>query len=180
MASRVECQECGAPKGMLHFPYCSESTVLGKHRPKSNPWNSRFIHLAQHIAQWSKDPSTKTGAVIVDPKRRIVSVGYNGFPAGVEDRIERYQDRITKYKYIVHADMNAVLFAERDLGNCTIYTWPFMPCAACAGVIIQSGINGVYYPNCLPELATRWATDMEVAKQMFKEARIHTEEMEVF
>ena len=70
-------------------------------------WDLRFIELAKLVSTWSKDPSTQTGAVIVDPNRRVVSVGYNGFPIGVDDDPERYANRDLKYKMIVHcADLS--------------------------------------------------------------------------
>ena len=64
-------------------------------------WDTRFLDLAEHISKWSKDPSTKVGAVIVDSYRRIVSTGYNGFPQGVMDSYDRLTDRDTKYEIII-------------------------------------------------------------------------------
>ncbi len=80
-------------------------------------WDKRFLELAKHVSLWSKDPSTKTGSVIVDQKRRVVSGGYNGLPIGVEDLDERLNNREIKYKMIVHCERNALLFANRDLGG---------------------------------------------------------------
>ena len=77
-------------------------------------WDLRFMEMARLVSTWSKDPSTQTGAVLVDTEKRIISVGYNGFAAGVEDSNERYDDRPTKYKMVVHCEVNAVLFADRD------------------------------------------------------------------
>lgn len=123
-------------------------------------WDRRFIEMAKLVASWSKDPSTQTGAVIVDPRRRVVSVGYNGFARGVEDTPERYADRETKYKLIVHCERNALLFAGRDLKGCTLYTWPFMSCATCAAVVIQSGITRCVAPPIPEHLRERWEVDM--------------------
>ena len=75
----------------------------------SEKWDKRFLALAEHIARWSKDPSTKIGAVIVDPNKRVVSLGYNCFPRGVEDSEERLENREVKYKIIVHCERNALL-----------------------------------------------------------------------
>lgn len=136
-----------------------------------NDWDRRFLGLAQHVAAWSKDPSTKVGAVITRG-RRIVSLGYNGFPAGVEDHKERYDDRETKYKMIVHAERNAIIFAQQDLTGCTLYTTPFMPCSACTGFVIQAGIKRVVAPRLPDELRGRWSEDMEVSKTMFHEAGV--------
>src|SRR5690242_18395881 len=105
--------------------------------PGVEKWDRRFLDLAKFVAQWSKDPSTKTGAVITRG-REVVSVGYNGFPRDVEDAPERYNDRELKYKLIVHCERNALLFAKQDLSGCTLYTYPFMSCTPCAGMVIQS------------------------------------------
>ena len=80
----------------------------------SEKWDGRFLDLATFIAEWSKDPSTKVGAALVRPDRTIVSVGFNGFPRGVLDHAERYQDRSTKYEMVVHAEMNALLSSRES------------------------------------------------------------------
>jgi dCMP deaminase len=132
-------------------------------------WDRRFLEMAELVGSWSKDPSTKVGAVIVDKDRRIVSTGYNGFPQGIADRSELLNDREKKYKLIVHGEMNAILFAQRSLSGCTLYTTPLLPCSSCAGVIIQSGIArvvswGVDNP--------RWNDSIGLSKEMFAEAGI--------
>ena len=132
-------------------------------------WNRRFLSLAEHIATWSKDPSTKVGAVIVDDERRIISTGYNGFPRDVEDTDHRLQNRDVKYEMIVHGEINAIVFANQNLQGTTLYTWPFMPCSRCAGIVIQSGIRTVVAPyNDNP----RWQASFELTEQMFREAGI--------
>src|SRR5690348_10005783 len=88
-------------------------------------WDKRFLELAQLVAGWSKDPSTKTGAVIVSPERTIVAVGYNGFPKLMDDAPELYANREVKYSRIVHCEMNAVLNAGHRVDGSTLYTWPF-------------------------------------------------------
>ncbi|HXH10805.1 MAG TPA: deaminase [Alphaproteobacteria bacterium] len=107
---------------------------------RQRKWDLRFLRLAEHISQWSKDPSTKCGSVIVDPDGRVVSVGYNGFPRGVIDSDERLLDRDTKYRMTVHCEINAIMFAGHSLTGCTLYTWPMVACSNCVAVIIQSGI----------------------------------------
>jgi dCMP deaminase len=139
---------------------------------RSEKWDARLRALARHIAAWSKDPSTQVGAVIADANHRIVSVGYNGFPAGVDDDDVRLQDRATKLLYTVHAETNAVLFARRDLAGCTLYTWPFMPCARCAVLIIQSGLSAVVAPATPPALAVRWDVEVAAAETMLREAGV--------
>lgn len=132
-------------------------------------WDRRFLELAQLISSWSLDPSTKVGAVIVDEKRRIISAGYNGLPIGVEDTYERLNNRELKYKLIVHAERNALLFAERSVKGCVIYTWPFMPCATCASMIIQSGVTRVVAPY---SDNPRWVEDFKLAEELFLEAGV--------
>lgn len=134
-----------------------------------NNWHQRFLDLAQHISGWSKDPSTKVGAVIVDNQRRIISTGYNGFPRGVDDSGDRYENRDVKYEMIVHGEINAILFARQDLQNTTLYTWPFMPCSRCAGIVIQSGIRRVVAPYCDNH---RWVSSFEITKRMFGESGV--------
>jgi dCMP deaminase len=131
-------------------------------------WDQRFLELAKLVSTWSKDPSTKVGAVITDD-RRIISVGYNGFPEGVLDSSERYSNREIKYKYMVHAERNALLFANTSLKNTTLYTYPFMPCSECAGMIIQSGIKRVV---TLINTNERWKESFEITKNMFDEAGV--------
>jgi dCMP deaminase len=131
-------------------------------------WDHRFLVLAKLVGSWSKDPSTQVGAVIVDEDNRIVSVGYNGFPQKIEDD-ERLYDRDTKYKIIVHGEINAILFANRSLKGCTLYTIPFEPCPRCAGLIIQSGIKRVV---SLVNTVDRWEEDFKITRHLFKEANI--------
>jgi dCMP deaminase len=131
-------------------------------------WDHRFLVLAKLIGSWSKDPSTQVGAVIVDENNRIVSVGYNGFPQNIKDD-DRLYDRETKYKIVVHGEINAILFANRSIAGCTLYTFPFEPCPRCAGLIIQSGIKRVV---SLVNTIDRWEEDFKVTRQLFKEANI--------
>jgi dCMP deaminase len=132
-------------------------------------WDRRFLEMAQFVSCWSKDPSTKVGAVIADDKRRVVSVGYNGLPMGVEDTDERLQNRDIKYKLIVHGERNAILFAQRSVQGCTLYTWPFMPCATCASMVIQAGITRVVAPY---SDNPRWQDDFKLTEQLFEEAGV--------
>ena len=133
-----------------------------------NIWDQRFLELAEHVAGWSKDPSTKVGAVITD-NNKIVSIGFNGLPQGVQDLDERLQNRDLKYKMIVHGEVNAMHFAERSIRGCTLYTWPFMPCPVCAGQVIQRGIVRVVAPR---SDNPRWVESFEISQLMFKEAGV--------
>jgi dCMP deaminase len=139
-------------------------------------WDKRFLELAELVSSWSKDPSTKVGSVIVDNQNIIVSVGFNGFPKGIEDN-DRLNHRDSKYQIIVHAENNALMFAKRPLDGCTIYTYPFMPCPRCAGMIIQSGIKRVVsYKNTIDRM--RWELDFSISRDLFNEANIQLEEWE--
>ena len=137
-----------------------------------NIWDVRFLKLAQHIASWSKDPSTKVGCVIVGPDREIVSTGYNGFPRGVSDDSSRYDDRNTKLHLICHAEENAVSHAARigvSLRNTTAYvTWP--PCPRCARSLVQAGVTKVVHQET--ELPERWVEQMNWSFQLLDEADV--------
>jgi len=135
-------------------------------------WDERFLKLAKEISSWSKDPSTKVGAVIVDSNRRIVSTGYNGFPRAVHDHSSRYNNREEKLEIIIHGEINAILFAQRSLENCTLYTFPFMPCSRCASIVIQSGITRVC---SLISDSPRWKTSFELSEKLFKEANVNVD-----
>lgn len=133
-----------------------------------NKWDARMITLAGTVATWSQDPSTGVGAVIADSKNRIVSMGFNGFARGVSDNYETI-DRDEKLRRTIHAEENALLFANRSVEGCTIYvTHP--PCARCAAKIIQAGIVRVVCRPPWNSFSERWADDMRSAADMFIES----------
>ena len=134
-------------------------------------WRDRFFALARLVATWSKDPSTQVGAVIVRPDRTIVSVGYNGFPRGTDDHHQLLNNRETKLRRTVHAEVNAILTAKQDLSGCTLYVTPLHPCASCAGIIVQSGIKEVC-AELAKEPNQSWIEDFNAASRMFKEAGV--------
>ena len=105
-----------------------------------NIWDERFMDLAEHIAQWSKDRSTKVGAVVVGSRRRVVAMGYNGFPRGVDDDDPERHERPAKYLWTEHAERNAIYNATESLEGCTMYL-PWYPCMDCARAIVQVGIT---------------------------------------
>ena len=111
-------------------------------------WDEYFMGVALLSGQRSKDPSTQVGACIASAQNKIVGVGYNGFPMGCSDDVmpwSREGDYLdTKYPYVCHAELNAVLNAISDLRGCRIYVALF-PCNECAKVIIQSGIQEIIY-----------------------------------
>jgi dCMP deaminase len=136
----------------------------------NNIWDERFLRMAREIATWSKDPSTKVGAVIADPKNRIVSLGYNGLPRNVADTVHRLSDRETKNRIVVHAEENAILFAGRSLQFCSIYVWPFAACAHCASLIVQVGINRVVAPA--PFEREYVPLDARLSEELYAEADV--------
>lgn len=137
-------------------------------------WDLRFLQLARMVSTWSKDPSTKVGAVIVDSNRRVVSCGYNGFPNKIEDKVEYLENRDSKYARIIHAERNALIFAKRDLAGCSLYTYPFFSCAPCTSLVIQSGITRFVTIKLdeTSDLYTRWCKDLQMSKEMYSEAGI--------
>jgi len=137
----------------------------------SDKWDRRFLDLCILVSSWSKDPSTKVGSCIVDVSRRVISLGYNGFARSVRDDPARYDNREVKYQMVVHAERNALLFARQPLEGCTIYTTPIPPCAACAAMIIQSGITRVVsYRKDVRN--PRWIDSFVLAEEMYREADI--------
>ena len=138
----------------------------------SGRWQARFIKLAEEIASWSKDVSSQVGSVIVRPDRTICSVGFNGFPRGVEDSQSAIANRDTKLLRTIHAELNAILSAKESLAGYSIFVWPFQPCAQCAAAIIQSGITEVYCPYSDHLAHERWSESFKTALQMFDEAEV--------
>lgn len=138
----------------------------------SPKWDQRFLELAGHVAAWSKDPSTKAGAVLVGRRRQQISLGYNGFPPGIEDTSERLNDRQTKYNLVVHAERNALYNADFDTEGGTMYVSPLPPCSDCAKSIITKGITRVVAIVPTEEQASRWGESFELMAKMFAETGI--------
>jgi len=113
-------------------------------------WDEYFMGLAHLSGKRSKDPNTQVGACIVDGDNKVVSIGYNGLPRGCDDAKYPWQREggflNTKYAYVVHAELNAILNSPRSVKGCTIYVSLF-PCNECAKAIIQSGIKKVVYES---------------------------------
>lgn len=111
-------------------------------------WNEYFMGIALLSAERSKDSNTQVGACIVNEERRIVSVGYNGMPSGCSDDEMPWEREgaflETKYPFVCHAELNAILNSSASLRGCTLFVTLF-PCNECAKAIIQSGIRHVVY-----------------------------------
>lgn len=135
--------------------------------------DSKFISLARHVAEWSKDRSTKVGCVIVGTDNEVLSVGYNGFPRGVDDEIDARHQRPAKYKWTEHAERNAIYNAARTgvrLSGSRIYL-PWFPCMDCARAVVQAGIAEMV---CIePDWNDpRWAEDFALVPALMKEAGV--------
>ena len=126
-------------------------------------WEEYFMTLALVASMKSKDPSTQVGAVIVDNRsKKVISSGYNGFPRYLDDS-QIPQTRPEKYLYVVHAELNAILHAERELHDCTLYATVF-PCSECMKAVIQSGIKTIVYFNDLS--GDNWDDPRKAAMKM--------------
>lgn len=133
----------------------------------SQIWDERFLGLAQHVASWSKDPRTKVGAVLVNETKQVLSVGYNGFPRGVFDMPNRYEDRPTKLMFVAHAERNALDNCFTDTRGSTLYvTLP--PCNECVKSIIQKGVKRIVSLTS----DARPQDNSDVAMQMLVEAGV--------
>ena len=138
-------------------------------------WNEYFMRHVYLAASKSKDPKTKIGAVLIREKN-IIATGYNGFPVGVSDLPERYGDRETKYKFVCHAEANAVLASAKfgiSTQSSTLYSQG-VPCHECAKTLIQAGISSIFIHKQWPNLihVDAWVKSIELSYVMFSEAGI--------
>lgn len=142
----------------------------------SRKWDIRFLKLAQHVSAWSKDPSTKTGAVITVGKQ-VISVGYNGFPVGMPDDETLYDNREEKYSRVVHCEVNALIYAGKldPHAQHTLYTTPFPSCDRCVVQMIQAGIRTFVAPEPTQEAKDRWGAAFERTYRYIHECNGHIE-----
>lgn len=140
-----------------------------------NKWDRRFLNMAlNEVTQWSRDPSTKVAAVIVDPSNHIRAVSYNGFPKGIADTDERLNNRAIKYQLVQHAEANGISTCSKlgiSTDGCTMAV-THLPCSTCAGLMINAGIKKVITRTPSPEFAARWADAQKLTVDMFKEAGV--------
>ena len=140
-------------------------------------WDFRMLELAQLVSTWSKDPSTKIGAVIARPDCTVLSLGFNGFPRGTDDSEVLYAVRERKYERVVHAELNAILTSPERPHGCTLYVYPpaLIPgtCARCAAAVIQAGIRRVVcLESALLPFNERWRASYEEAFTLYREAGV--------
>lgn len=139
----------------------------------SQSWDDYFMSIARVVAKKSKDRSTKVGCVIVGPDNEVRSVGYNGFPRGVDDQNEDRHARPEKYFWTEHAERNAIYNAARigtALSGCRLYL-PWYPCMDCARAIVQSGLREIIAVK--PDLNDpKWGGDFVRVGSLLSEAGV--------
>lgn len=134
----------------------------------NSSWHNYFLSLAEATAQRSKDPSTKCGAVLVDQRHRIISLGFNGFPRGVPDLPELLANREKRLALTIHAEENAILFARQSLEGATCYVWPMPPCGErCAPRLAQAGIKRIVTCEPTDEQILRWGDSWKLAEWVY-------------
>ena len=142
-------------------------------------WDEWFLGLAKYVSTRSKDPSTKTGAVIVRPDRSVASMGYNGFAKGMDDNPELYANREEKYSRIIHCEMNALNFAKESVNGYTLYTYPFISCDRCMPHMIQAGIIRFVAPKPTDDQLSRWAFSFEKTRKYAQESKVELVEVDI-
>lgn len=138
-------------------------------------WDDYFMTLVYLVAMRSKDRSTHIGAVVIGPDKEIRSTGYNSFPRGMNDNVEKRQDRPLKYEMIEHAERNACYNATLigvSLKNCVMYT-NGIPCSDCARAVIQSGIKEVVVDSRWHNKNdAKWKASCKISLEMFDEVGV--------
>jgi dCMP deaminase len=136
-------------------------------------WDLKFLDLARFVAGWSKDPSTQVGAVAVGETPNLLSLGYNGFPPGVADLPDRLEDRDTKYRLVVHGEINALINAQ--FRPVTLYvTHP--PCVRCTvQILAYRSVGRVVSVKPSDDMLSRWAADFAESRTLFAEAGVALE-----
>lgn len=143
-----------------------------------NKWDVRFLDMAKLVSSWSKDISTKCGAVVVRPDKTIASIGFNGFPKRMTDKEEFLVNRKEKLSRIVHAEMNSILHLKERPERYFLYTYPLPPCDRCIVHMIQAGITYFIAPKLPEHLEDRWGESVEKTKLYLKECGLSLEEMD--
>ena len=113
-------------------------------KSKQQSWDEYFMNIAEVVASRSKDPSSQNGCVIVDNKHRPVSFGYNGMIQGADESKMTLTERPMKYYFAIHSEMNAIIFAKRDVSGCTLYN-KMATCDNCLKYCLQAGITRFVY-----------------------------------
>lgn len=139
-------------------------------------WDEYFMKMADLVKTKSKDRSTQVGAIIVGEGHTVLSIGYNGFPRGVNDNVDIRHERPIKYMYTEHAERNAIYSAARNgiklLDSVMYLSAKGVSCADCARAIIQAGIKEVISKEGKFEGAGSWEESCRIAKEMFLESNV--------
>ncbi|APL99081.1 putative deoxycytidylate deaminase [Bordetella phage LK3] len=162
-----------AVRPTLNSPYCRELP------PRQRKWDRRYVGLAREVASWSKDPSTKVGAVLVRPNNSVASTGYNGFPPGHDDHPALYADRAYKYEHVIHAEVNALNFYGSPTPGFTLYT-SFPCCPDCVERAGKAGVARIVYPRLDvsgrdASWAAEWRERLEKAQEVAQRYGIEVE-----
>ncbi|TQC51423.1 dCMP deaminase family protein [Mycoplasmopsis mucosicanis] len=142
-------------------------------------WDGYFMALSKVSALRSKDPSTQVGACIVDKDKKVVGLGYNGMPKGIDDDTfpwdrEASKPKDTKYPYVIHAEVNAIINAFGKTKGATLYT-SLYPCSNCAKTIVQAGIDTVIYESD----KYHDTEDGEIARKILQSCNINCVQLEI-
>jgi dCMP deaminase len=128
--------------------------------------------MAKLVSTWSKDSSTKVGAVLVRPDKTVQSVGFNGFASKMRDNPLHYNKREEKLSRIIHAEINSLLFAQDSVKGSTLYTFPFCCCDRCSVQMIQAGVVRFVFPAPTEDALSRWGDSFQRAQQYFEETDV--------
>lgn len=140
-------------------------------------WIERFVALTDLVASWSKDPKRQIGCMIVNIDRRVIAMGYNGFPKGLDDSEEALADQQSKRFHTIHAELNAILNTTSDLTGSILFVNRF-PCHVCAGIILQAGISNIVVPE--PDLAhEHWGNGWKVSLETLTD-RVGIQYVEIY
>lgn len=138
-------------------------------------WDLRFMEIARCISTWSKDPSTKVGAIAVNDKRRITAQGYNGFPSSLDDSRITTDDRLSKYQKTIHAEDNVIFNAcnsGTSLNQSTIFIFGMYPCPDCIKGLSQVGIIRIVFQIGYSENLEKWKNDFDVSRVLMHDLDI--------
>jgi dCMP deaminase len=137
-------------------------------------WDRRYFGLARQVSHWSKDPKAKVGAILLNRQGWPIAVGYNGFPSGIEDDIEKLADAKLKNQMVVHAEENALICAGTRARGGTMYVYGKPICPRCAVSIIQAGVKRVagFQPDPAKNPESDTHKTGKISLKLFKEAKI--------
>lgn len=142
-------------------------------------WDLRYLMMARLVGSWSKDPSTKVGAVLVRPNNSVAATGFNGFPPGHDDSPELYANREYKYQHVIHAEENAINFFGQTAEGFTLYT-SFPCCPNCVEKAGKAGVKRIVCPMLVtydrePDWIRSWEQRIQESYQVAAQYGIELE-----